>query len=675
MRLKWISISSLLIVVTLVVTACAGAAPGVVQDSSPAAVEEPAQSETVKEAETEKEEMAEAAHEAPMLAEMVAAGQLPPLDERLPANPKVVEPHEQIGQYGGTWHLGLRGGNDAALIYRTVGYDQLTRWDLAWNTVEPNIAESIDVNDDATEFTFHLREGMKWSDGMPFTTDDFMWWYEHVFLNEDIMPSPPSFLTTVVDGEKVPAVFEKVDDYTLKISFASPNGMFLAQLAAPNGRQLSVPRAAHWLQQFHPDFNPNVDELVEKDAFPDWVALMQDRIGDDALFQHPEVPTLSPWVIVKAYGANPDIVEAVRNPYYWKVDPEGNQLPYIDRVRYDVGESVDVLVLKALNGEIDNQGRHIATNDNKAVFADNREAGNYRIIEQLGTGSNFMVLNLNQTHKDPVKRELFQNKDFRIALSHAINRQEIIDAILIGEGEPHQPSPLPSSPFYNERLAKQYTEYDPDLANQMLDDLGLTARDEDGFRLGPDGEPFIINVEVITVATSSADALELVKKDWEAVGIRMEIKIEDRTLYFERHSANEHDASVWGGEGGLGWDVYLAPKNVIPMHNNGSRYALPWAYWFNNPNAENAEEPPESVKAQMEIYQQVLTIASDTEREALMKEVLEMAADQFYLLGISTPASGYRITSNEMGNVPVMIGSWTWPTPGPSNPEQYFFRQ
>lgn len=664
---QWVSFFAL-ILITLIIAACAAPSTAPTEDVSGLTSDSEAASETdVAPVDTPLR------NEAPLLIEQVDSGTLPPLEERLPVNPQIVTPHETIGQYGGDWRLGLRGGNDSALLYRTIGYEQLMRWNLEWTEVEPNMVERVEVSDDATEYTFHMRKGMKWSDGADFTADDILWWYENIFSHAEITPSPSAFLTVVVDGEKRPAVFEKIDDYTFKVNFAAPNGMFLAQLAAPNGRPM-IPRPAHWLEQFHLDFNTDASAAAEEEGFESWVALIQDRMEDDAFFRFADMPTLNPWMIVQPYGTSTVQVQAIRNPYYWKVDPEGNQLPYIDRVIYEVGEDVNTLVLNALNGEIDNQGRHIASNENKALFVDNQEAGDYRIVEQLPTGSNFMVLNLNLLHADPVMRELMQTKDFRIALSHAINRQEIIDLILVGEGTPHQPAPLPGTAFYNERLATQYTAYDPALANQLLDEIGLTERDENGFRLRPDGEPLRIAVEVITVAVASQDTLELIRQQWEEVGIFLDIKTQDRSLYFERHAANAHDASVWGGEGGSGWDVYINPKNVIPMHNNGSRFALPWAYWFNNPDAANAEEPPDDVKAQMALYQQVMTVADDAERAELMQEVLEMAADQFYLLGISTPASGYRIVSNRMRNVPVMVGSWTWPTPGPSNPEQYFYQ-
>ncbi|MCB0063034.1 MAG: hypothetical protein KDE19_13005, partial [Caldilineaceae bacterium] len=387
-----------LLVVVLMLSAC-----GAPSDGSTTGVGEPAtDSEAAPEVQTASDDSV-ARHEAPMLVAQVDSGELPPLEERLPVNPKVVTPHEEIGRYGGNWRLGLLGGDDSALIYRTIGYEQLMRWNLDWTEVEPNIVESVDVSDDATEFIFHMREGMKWSDGVAFTADDILWWYENIFVDEEITLSPAAFLVVTVDGEKVRAVFEKVDDYTFTVRFAAPNGMFLSQLAASNGRPL-IPRPAHWLQQFHLDFNPDASTLAEEAGFESWVALIQDRMSDDAFFRFVEMPTLNPWMIVQPYGTSTIQVQAVRNPYYWKVDPEGNQLPYIDQVTFEVGEDVNTLVLKTLNGEIDNQGRHISTNENKAVFFDSQEAGDYRIIEQLSTGSNFMVLNLNLLHKDPVMR-------------------------------------------------------------------------------------------------------------------------------------------------------------------------------------------------------------------------------------------------------------------------------
>ena len=289
-------------------------------------------------------------------------------------------------------------------------------------------------------------------------------------------------------------------------------------------------------------------------------------------------PVIGAWI--HENGTNSDITQltAVRNPYYWKVDPEGNQYPYIDFLQYDVGEDTETLVLKALNGEIDMQDRHIATLNNKAVFFDNMEAGGYTFFDKIPSGMNTMIIAFNLTTEDPVLSEVFNNRDFRVALSHAINRQEIIDVVFVGQGEPYQAAPRPSSPFYNETLAKQYTEYDPDTANQILDEAGFAERDGDGFRLGPDGNRISFAVEVHTVAADRIDMLELVQGYWADVGIDMQVEVEDRSILYDRKEANEHQAVVWGGDGGL--EIFLEPRWYFPFSNE-SNFAMLWNFWFN----------------------------------------------------------------------------------------------
>lgn len=265
---------------------------------------------------------------------------------------------------------------------------------------------------------------------------------------------------------------EKVDDYTFKVKFAAPNGLFIQNLAQPAGDDFTRwPK--HYASQFHPTYNTEtLDALITEYAATDWVNLMDLKVGGvpgtpyDARWQNSELPTLKPWVLTTAYGEGTTQVVGERNPFYFRFDPDGRQLPYIDNVVYEIGEDVQVLALRALNGEIDMQDRHIATLDNKAVFVDNAETGNYGFFETVPSSMNVQVIALNLTHKDPIKREIYQNKDFRIGLSYAINRQEIIDTIYVGQGEPWQLWPAcPTSPLFNEQLAKQYTEFDLDLAD------------------------------------------------------------------------------------------------------------------------------------------------------------------------------------------------------------------
>lgn len=606
--------------------------------------------------------------EAPMLAELVKAGELPPVDERLPINPMVVEPWESMGDYGGTWNMGLRGSADNALLIRTIGYEYFFRWDIGFTMALPNIIESYQVSDDASEWTFFMRKGMKWSDGEDFTAEDIMFWYYDFQMNEELSPGgPPVWLK--VDGE--PAEVTKVDDYTIKMSFVGANGLLHAMMAHPNAAGMTqAPK--HWLTQYHKDYNDEVDAIAEDEGYEDWVELFLYYAG--AIWTENERPTLHAWMMSSAYGEETSIVRAVRNPYYWKTDPNGRQLPYIDNVVYDVVEDAEVLLLKAMNGEIDHQARHIATEANKAVLAENREKGDYHFAVVKATAANRIGINLNLTHQDPVKREIFSNKDFRAGLSHAINRQEIIDVVWLGRGEPHQVAPMADSKYYNEQLATQFLEYNVDKANEYLDKAGLTEKDGDGFRLMPNGERLTIIMELITA--HSTDIMELIKNYWAEVGVDMQIRQEERSIFYDRHAANLHDASQWSGDsGGRGFAVVMVSKLFLPYHTGGSRYGLPWAYWYNNPDAEIAEEPPPEVLRQQELYKKALTVASDEKRDELMTEILQIAADQFYTIGLCTSVDGYAIVSNKMHNVPECMGSWAYPNPGPSNTEQFWLEE
>ncbi len=607
-------------------------------------------------------------NEAPMLAEKVAAGELPPVTERLPANPLVVEPYDRIGVYGGIWHMGMNGGTDDPIFRRGAGYTGLVRWSVDWSSVVPDVAESWEVNADATEYIFHLREGLKWSDGVPFTAGDIMFWYEDMVMNDELTPGKPNWMRA---GGEI-GVVEKVDDYTVKFTFAAPHSLFLKLLSTPDG-VAPVKFARHWFEQFHPKYNPDVDKLVTEAGLDGWTALFTQRGGSmnqGVLYQNARLPTLDPWVVETPMAADATQVVVVRNPYFYKVDPEGNQLPYIDKIVYVVGDSVETLVLKALNGEIDMQDRHIATNDNKAVFFDNMEAGDYHFFETVPSNMNTMIICLNLSHKDPVKREIFQNKDFRIGLSYAINRQELIDLVWVGQGEPYQAGPRPTSQYYNEQLAKQYTEYNVDLANEYLDKAGYSERDGDGFRLGPDGQRITFTVEITAANQPQIDMMEVIATYWQAVGIDAQVLVEDRSIMYERKEANEHDANVWAGDGGL--DVVLEPRYYFP-YSAESNWAEGWQYWYNNPSDERAMEPADAAKQQMELYDQLKATADPAAQDELMAQILQIAADEFWVIGISLPPTGYGIVKNNFHNVPeVMPSAWNYPHPGPTNVFTYF---
>ena len=617
--------------------------------------------------------------EAPALAELVSDGDLPPVAERLPSSPMEVPVLNDIGTYGGDLNVTLVGGGGLSHMFRYHSYEPLVRWTPDWEGVIPNFASSWDVNDEATEFTFHLREGMKWSDGESFTADDIMFWYQDVLMNEELTPSVPAWL---VAGDE-PVVVDKVDNYTVTFTFAAPQGLFLQNLAsAGNDDMLRYPK--HYLMRFHSTYNQdNLDALIREAGAADWVSLFQQRGGtedENTFFRISEIPVISAWQFSVAPGEGTSRAIADRNPYYWKVDVEGNQLPYLDRVVYDLVENEEVALLKTLSGEVSMQDQYIATLTNKPVIFDNQEVGDYHLFTTTQTAPNAAVIQLNLTHPNPVKREIFQNKEFRIGLSEAIDRQEIIDLVYLGQGQPHQAAPRPESELFNEELATQYTEYSTESANRHLDAAGYTERDSEGFRLGPDGNRISFALELDAARTEFVDMAPLLQEYWREVGIDVQVRTMDRSLWEVRVRDNgEFDATMHRFGGGVGQVILLDPRYYFPLDGN-SVYAQAWQIWYNNPTGAGAtvkpEEPPTAVKEQMALYDQLKNTADTDEQMRLMQQILDMAVDQFYVIGITTEPESYGVVKNNLMNVPeTMPSSYVYPHPGPTNPEQYYYSQ
>ncbi|TDE03094.1 ABC transporter substrate-binding protein [Jiangella asiatica] len=605
--------------------------------------------------------------EAPDLAQRVEAGELPPLEERLPDNPLVIEPTSELGVYGGTWASAITGPGDIAWMRNTVGYDGLMRWDQPWDSVIPNIAESFEMDETGTVYTFVLRAGMKWSDGEPFTADDLVFAYEDILSNQEIPSSVPG-LKPYLDPAGNPATLEKVDDHTVRFTFAEPKGVFLDELADPEGYHITAcPR--HYLEQFHPKYNPDVEQLVAQEGLGSWFDLMERKRNP---WDSPELPVVFAWQATTPLSSGSRVV-ATRNPYYWKTDPEGSQLPYIDQVVFNVVEDTEVMMLQAANGDLNFHGRHFNVATNRPVLAQSRETGDYDFYELVVSTMNEMIIMLNLNHKDPALRALFQNKDFRIGLSHAINRDEMIAAVWQQQGEPWQGAPKAGSDYYDEEFGTQYLEYDVALANQHLDQAGLTGRDGSGVRLRPDGQPLLFNVEVALNAVNPTwpAAMELVKAYWAEVGVRINVSSQDRTIWTAQVEANDHDACVWNGAGGLG-DELSSGFYYLPFHQKGSRWAMLWSLWYVS-NGRDGEEPPEHAKRQLELYDQLQSEVDADQRAELFKEIIAIAKEQFYVIGTAVPAEGYGIVANSFHNVPESMPSADrYATPGPTRPEQYY---
>jgi len=657
-RREFVRLSALTTAATLAAACAAPAEPVVPPEEAPSVV--PAEPTPVP----PPEEVSRFA-EAPALAEQVQAGTLPPVEERLPKDPMIIPVTEEIGQYGGTWNRCAVGPGDAGIINSRLGYECLVRWTADGTGVIPNVVKSYDISPDATEFTFHLREGMKWSDGEPFTADDFVFWYEDGLGNPDLTPTFPKWLRDPVNDQ--PMVLEKVDDHTFKITFQSPYGLFIQMLAGPSALDMCRwPK--HYLVQFHPGHTP-MDELepkIKAADFDNWWELF----GNKRNWQNPECPWIWSWHPQRVPPDVPIVCE--RNPYYWKVDPEGNQLPYIDTLQFDVVENSDLLNLKAVAGEIDCQFRHIMWT-NYPLFVENAEQGDYRVVRwTLAEGAN-CLLHPNMNHGDPVLRELMQTRDFRIALSLGIDRVAINELAYQGFGEPRQAAVVPQCPYYKEEHARRWADHDPDQANEILDGIGLTERDGEGFRLRPDGQPLSITIEYAPVFGPWRDVVSMVCEQWKAIGIRGIPKEEDRTLFSQRGQAGlEMDMGVWTMD--RCFTPLIEPWYFFPYQGGTPpSTAAEWWTWYVT-GGEDGEEPPPEVLEQYRLYDQIKGAPPD-QLPALAEQFFQNASDNIWFIGTVGVLPHVGIVKNKFRNVPEdAISDWLQLTPGNTNVEQYFWK-
>ena len=695
---------SLVVVFSLLLVSCGGAEPEEAPAEAPAAeeveapaeepaaeepaaeeaeepaaeeAEEPAAEEAEEPAAEEAEEPAAESmyNEAPMLAEMVAAEELPPVDERLPVEPLVEEVVDEIGQYGGTLRRGFTGPGDHNNYTRVV-YDALVRHAPDGSQVIPHIAKGWESNDDFTEWTVFLREGMKWSDGAPFTADDIMFWYENILLNEDLNPTIPIWMQNA-DGST--ATVEKIDETTVKWTYGQPNTAFLLDLANKDGADAAVPNLsfvpAHYMKDFHPDFadEAELQAKVDEAGFDTWVELFSVEALPQLSGTRPSTAAWMPF----GTSVSDQVFTIQRNPYYFAVDPDGNQLPYIDEVRFTFFADKETLNLGAVAGEIDMQGRHINMSS-YTVLKENEAEGNYHVITWPTFGGSDAVVMFNQTWiaNDPVLGALFQEKDFRIALSHAIDRNAIVESAFLGLGEPRQAVPAPFHPYYpGDEWAFKYTELDLDTANSLLDGLGLTERDADGMRLLPDGNPFDIELGVVPAFGNWPDIAQLVVEDWADVGIRAHVEIRERTPHFAMRPNNELMAEMWND------DTTGFPFSGAPKQDIRSAIALTFGplyrVWYETDGAEGLE-PPDEIKQMVEIIDEAKVSGPERQIE-LAQELFKIWADNVYeigTVGLTPMVQGVVVVNDNLMNVPEVAGNdWPLRTPGDTRPEQYFFSQ
>jgi ABC-type dipeptide/oligopeptide/nickel transport system permease component/ABC-type transport system substrate-binding protein len=613
--------------------------------------------------------------EAPVLAEMVKAGQLPPVAQRVGPEPVVMDGGE-IGRYGGTYLRTATSDGDVFIVEYRLGYSGLFRWSPLGQPVVPHLATRMDESPDKREFIVHLRKGVRWSDGHPYSADDIMYWWKYEDTNTTVGDAAPS-RWLVVGGGKTEV--EKIDSHTVRFRFEHPYGNFKEVLASFSLVMSSLP--AHYLRQYHPDT-----------ADPAFLAREMKALGISnprslytrmKRFDNPECPRLWPWVL-RSSKANPPYVY-VRNPYYFAVDPKGNQLPYMDRLQFDV-RSTQMIGLSFSNGEVTAQGRSIRYENYTELMSRQKEA-NFTLRHWYPASRSAWVIHPNLNRRvDPEqpdsagKAALLADKRFRQALSLAIDRAAIIKAEYHDQVRPSQVEPGPQSPFHSPRLRDAFIQHDVARANALLDELGLTQRDVDGMRMLPGGGTLTFYLNFM--AFTGLGAGQFVADDWAKVGIRAIPREQQRGLFYTKRDSGDFDFMVWSSES----DFFplLHPALFAPPDTE-SYYAVQWGRWFTlgglyNPDAvkdlPNAQGPaPGSpMYRAYQAYARAQQAATQEEQVAHFNEVLDIAAENLWTINIAEAPPFLMVVNNDVHNVPKnALYSGIVRTPANAGIETYFF--
>ncbi|MBV9596798.1 MAG: ABC transporter substrate-binding protein [Chloroflexi bacterium] len=617
-------------------------------------------------------------NEAPMLAQLVQAGQLPPVDQRLPSDPMVLQPLRDIGQYGGTWRRAFTGPADGENMNRIMSTDKLIFVDYTGVKIVPSLASAWNVSEDGKTITVTLRKGAKWSDGQPFNADDMVFWYQDLYSNKDLVPSgTPEFS---VNGK--PGTLEKIDDYTAAFKFEDAYPLFVDMLSGfttigagfslgstQNGPFQGGYAPAHYLKQFHPKYTQQaqLDQAVAAAGLNTWVDLIKLKQNYQL---NPECPVMTPWRTVTPITTASWTLE--RNPYFWAVDTQGNQLPYIDKVSLTLVESLEVANLKAMAGELDEQTRHMDLTKLPA-FLDNQPKGDYtvRLDPQAETAQTSLQVNLSY-RDDPEVAKWLTNKDFRRALSLGIDRDQLNEAFFLGTGTPGSVAPAsdaPDSPGPEWRT--MWSTHDPQKANAMLDQIGLDKKDSDGYRLRTDGQGRL-RIQITTVAASMlpwGQQMEMITQQWKAIGIQGDIKDTERSLAVTTAQNNQHHIYVWGAGTE---DLFLFPRHEMPVEPTEPFTGPLYAQWYAT-NGASGEKPtdPDLLKA-LELLRSAAALQPDARLE-VAKQIRQLIVDNQWVIGTVGMVPNVRIIRSNMKNEPERI-SWRsrCRTPGATHPSTYY---
>lgn len=588
--------------------------------------------------------------ETPSLRADVDAGRLPAIEQRLPSTPSVVRlapSGKTAGRHGGSLTTLIRKAKDVKMM-SVYGYARLVGYASDLQVV-PDILLALRVKDGRI-FTLELRPGHKWSDGHPFTAEDFRYWWEDVANNKVLSPAgPPKAM--LVDGR--PPKFEILDARTIRFAWHRPNPQFVPRLAAT--APLFPYRPAHYLKRYHAKY-AEPGRLAKATAAArqqNWAGL-HDQLDNLYLSNNPDQPTLQPWVNSTRMPAI--LFVGVRNPYYHRIDEKGRQLPYIDRLLLQVVEP-RLIAAKTATGESDLQIRGLVLND--VAFLKQHEASSrYRtLLWRLASGSQFALFP-NMNARDGTWRTLLRDVRFRRALSLGIDRSAVNQIVFFGQASEGNNTVLPDSPLYRRDYRTKWAEFDPARANALLDEIGLKREHRDGMRVLADGRKLEIIAETAGEASEQTDILELIASTWKPLGIKLLIRPLQREVLRKRILSGQTHLSVWTGLINGVPTPEMSPSELAPT----TRLGFQWPKWgYNYETGGAGGEPPDTPIGQqlLQLYEQWLSTTDREGQEEIWHEMLSLHAAQVLSIGVVAGAPQPVVVRNTLMNVPE-TGFYNW---------------
>jgi peptide/nickel transport system substrate-binding protein len=600
----------------------------------------------------------------------------PALADRLPAEPLVVAPYEEIGRYGGVFDVLSNATEAGTSDFLSVRHVNLVRYSDDLQTVVPNVAKDWEWNDDFTQLTFFLRKGHRWSDGAPFTAEDVKYWYDNLALNPDVMTKPKDYV--LVAGERMEVVV--IDPQTVQFNLPAPKPGLIAHFATSFAQGF---QPKHFLGKWDPKMNPEADAMAKAVGFENGLAVLAAYYGNSdwtdtpsPLLSNPDKVANLPADVVPTLESHITITDTtegrhlVANPYFFMVDTAGNQLPYINEQDEIYINENEVRILKLVNAEVDYKAQSLQL-ASAPLLLENQEKGDYTI--DLRPEITLSTFSFNVTSADLEKRKVFGDLRFRQAMSVAINRGEINEVAYFGMGEPKQYvgfSPPPA--FVDPKWTQHYAQYDPELANKLLDEVGMKDIDGDGFRELPNGEKIVLNLQFSTQGVAG-QVVELVGQNWSEVGIQTTVKEVTPDEFRSAQSSNQLDVTIWRKSQPLAIVLGNNELWVPPFENYfGIRTGMLWAEWVDSKGASGVE-PPDYVKQMMKDTDafQSARPGSPESNELGARLVENMVSNLLFISVVQAPAPIYR--RNALKNVTSFkTHSYEYYRTFPYRPQQWY---